>query len=317
MKPADLSAKEEKYYKESITKTTQLLAQDPLDDSSRLNRSIAFFLMGQFDESLADITKLLNSPSADPKVHLIKGAIEMASNKHSQAVISFSNYISHYPKDAEGYNSRGSAYYVLKDYPAALSDLSKAIDLDPKHGLMTLLLDAKACEEYRHGNYDAAIADLSQAIEYDPEDFELFYSRGTAYYLSGNYEKAVEDFTDFLEHHNGHPKTTYAHLFRGSAHLVRGYNTSACRDFTHVIEKRPDLYMAFLGRGICQTELGEYAKSIDDFTAVIASGMQQADGYFYRGKTYFHTGQLEQAKTDLNTAYSMGKQEAKDLLNRL
>jgi tetratricopeptide (TPR) repeat protein len=92
-------------------------------------------------------------------------------------------------KSIDHYN-RGTIYLQKGKYNRAISELTKAIELNPK--------DAGAY--YKRGNaygykgkYAQAISDFTKVIQINPRLAEPYYDRILAYYYKGEYDKAWED----------------------------------------------------------------------------------------------------------------------------
>ena len=81
-------------------------------------------------------------------------------------------------------------------YKAAITDLNKAIELDPED--ISLYTERGRLYTLK-GEYDAAITDLNKAIELDPEDAEAYKVRGIVYTFKGEYEAAMKDINKAIE----------------------------------------------------------------------------------------------------------------------
>ena len=128
-------------------------------------------------------------------------------------------------KDAKAYFNRGLAYDDKGQYDQAISDYSKAIEINPR------LADAY----YNRGNsyddkgqYDQAISDYSKAIEINSEIAEAYINRGNAYSKKSQYDKAISDYSKAIEIN---PKYADAYINRGIAHNSLGNYNSACDDW--------------------------------------------------------------------------------------
>jgi tetratricopeptide (TPR) repeat protein len=86
---------------------------------------------------------------------------------------------------------RGSVYKAKKNYPMALADFTKAIELKP---------DDPAAHYFRGLIYQAtsdnqsAIADLTIAVNNRPDAPDPHFARGVSYMETQEYKKALEDF---------------------------------------------------------------------------------------------------------------------------
>lgn len=85
------------------------------------------------------------------------------------------------PNDAQHYSNRGNYYVTMDDYPAALSDFEKAVQLDPSNtdarGQLKQLAVAvyynRGIKQYNLKNYKDALADFEKAVQIDPTDSDF------------------------------------------------------------------------------------------------------------------------------------------------
>ena len=88
--------------------------------------------------------------------------------------------------------SRAQAYRETGRYDEALTDLTRAIDLDPANPWAI----GERGETYRlMRRYDEALTDFTRAIDLAPAYAWAIASRGQAYLETGRYEEALADFT--------------------------------------------------------------------------------------------------------------------------
>jgi tetratricopeptide (TPR) repeat protein len=92
--------------------------------------------------------------------------------------------------EAHAYNHRAIEYLKRGQYDNAISDLNKALEINPRYDEAY----------YNRGNayfsknqHDRAIADYSNALDINPRYAKAYYDRGVAYYFKGEYEKSWAD----------------------------------------------------------------------------------------------------------------------------
>jgi tetratricopeptide (TPR) repeat protein len=100
------------------------------------------------------------------------------------------------PKDVEGWNNRGVAHNELHQYHKALTDFSKAIDLDPKHALAWC---NRGWARNQLHQFDKAIADYSEAIDLNPQNALAWTYWGMAYVELHQYHKAIADLNEAMK----------------------------------------------------------------------------------------------------------------------
>jgi len=129
-----------------------------------------------------------------------------------------------YPELASAYAGRGFAYGQLDEYPKALNDFTKALELDPKY---TKAYAFRGAVYGELGEYKKAINDYNEAIELDPKFATVYYTRGAAYLNLGKYQKAIDDFTKSIDQN---PEDANAYLSRGVAYVLLDLTFTACGD---------------------------------------------------------------------------------------
>ncbi|WP_051408851.1 tetratricopeptide repeat protein [Syntrophorhabdus aromaticivorans] len=90
------------------------------------------------------------------------------------------------------YMNRGTAYLVLGDYRAAIEDLGRAIEIDPKFAPAYL---NRSTAYGVMGDHARAVADLNKALEINPQYALAYRNRGITYEIMGDYARAMADFT--------------------------------------------------------------------------------------------------------------------------
>ena len=93
-------------------------------------------------------------------------------------------------KDAEAYNNRGVAWQRKGDYDRAITDYTKAIELNPRFAEAYY---NRGNAYYSKGQYDQAISDCNKALELNPKLPAAYNNRGIACYYKGEYDKAWDD----------------------------------------------------------------------------------------------------------------------------
>jgi tetratricopeptide (TPR) repeat protein len=81
-------------------------------------------------------------------------------------------------------------YGRKSQYDKAISDYSKAIEINPKSALT---YNNRGNVYAAKGQYDKAISDYNKAIEINPSDAGAYNNRAIAYSDKGQYDKAWDD----------------------------------------------------------------------------------------------------------------------------
>lgn len=94
--------------------------------------------------------------------------------------------------DAEAYYNHGATYYKKGQYDQAISDYSKALEINPRH---SRAYRKRGDSHFNKGEYDLAISDFNKAIEINSRYAEAYNSRGNAYSNLRQYDQAISDYT--------------------------------------------------------------------------------------------------------------------------
>ena len=94
------------------------------------------------------------------------------------------------PTDAAGFVDRGNRYSRNGVYERAISDYTKAIELDQDYPEAYY---NRGCSFYEVGRYEESIADLTRAIELDPSADSYYGQRSVVYLFNDQPELAEAD----------------------------------------------------------------------------------------------------------------------------
>jgi tetratricopeptide (TPR) repeat protein len=123
--------------------------------------------------------------------------------------------------DAEAYNNRGCAYCQIGEYDQAISDFTKAIEINPR---LAQAYNNRGAAFLYETHYDQAILDFSRAIEINPRLVHAYNNRGWAYIKKWQYDRAISDFDKTIEID---PKFAEAYFYRSIVYfLVEEYGKS-------------------------------------------------------------------------------------------
>ena len=96
--------------------------------------------------------------------YFAQGDFDYERGECDLAISDYSRAIELDPNFAEAYNNRAYTYMVQHNYAAALPDLDKAIELRPGY-VNALMNRGDIYNYYYHINYDRAIADYDRALK--------------------------------------------------------------------------------------------------------------------------------------------------------
>ena len=162
---------------------------------------------------------------------------------------------------ARTYVSRGTARYWKKNDPdKAITDYTKAIQLDPKSAEAHR---DRGISHLSNGDVDDAIADYTKAIQLDPEFTAAYKDRAAAYLGNSDFDKAITDYTKAIQLD---PDDTNIYNYRGLVHFRNGEVDKATEDFSRAIQLKPDNAGAYYNRGVVRLSLQSWEEAKADLT---------------------------------------------------
>jgi len=208
------------------------------------------------------------------------------------------------PTDATAYLYRGAAHFNKGLYDEAISDFTKAIEINPEYA------DGYTNRGAAYAKirlYELAISDFTRALEINPEDSDGYVNRGIAYAEIRLYDLAISDITKAIEIN---PRNARAHFGRGEIYCnFKANYDAAILDFTKVIEINPRHALAYRNRGKAYIAKGEYDRAIQDCNKAIELNPDYAAAYRTRGAAYKAKVEDDKAKSDLNKFKEISKKE--------
>jgi tetratricopeptide (TPR) repeat protein len=160
------------------------------------------------------------------------------------------------------FDDRGFAFSKVGRYGDAITDFTKAIELDPKD---ITAYNGRSFAYSRTGQHDKAIADAARAIELGPENALAYQSRAGAYEGKKEYEKAIEDWGKAIEL----APAEYNILSRARLYRNSGQNYKAIGDYTRLIKLNPNKPAGYWFRAPAFYEMGLFTDAVKDYRILL------------------------------------------------
>lgn len=133
---------------------------------------------------------------------------------------------------AIAHHNRAAAYLSKGDGNSAITDYTKAIEIDSKYASA---YTNRSAAYFKQGDYERAIADAKKAIEIEPSAIR-YNNRGAAYREKGAYGEAIADFTKAI----AMEPTANRYVTRAVAYEKKGDRDNAIADFRRAQAKDPN-----------------------------------------------------------------------------
>jgi tetratricopeptide (TPR) repeat protein len=197
------------------------------------------------------------------------------------------------------HSKRGNAYKDSGQFAKAISEHTKAAQLNPKYA------DAYNNRGNAYGGlkeFSQAISDFSKAIELNPKSDIAYYNRGRTFGTLQQYTQALSDSNEAIKLN---PNLSDAYFLRGVTYVNLRQDMLAISDFNKAIELNPKYTEAYYNRGVIYGKLGQHTQAISDYTKAIELNPKYAKAYYNRGVIYGALGKSEEAKKDLLKAVEL------------
>ena len=212
---------------------------------------------------------------------------------------------------------KGRKEYYSKFYYAAIADFDEVIKDEPNNWTAYhFKADAEASLEL----YDSAIKNYSRGIKINKTDTLAFRGRAEVYRMKSDYKRAIEDYNVIIEWRPYDPIMLYG---RGDCLYQLSRYQYAIEDLTSAIKfwkTVPQIKEAYLMRGHCYYSMGEFIKSVSDFTRYYDLGGKNLKFYYRKGLAYLQLIALpdkhhyaDSAITNLNRFIVSFPEESKDI----
>lgn len=305
---------------------------DGVDSSQALaQRGKAHLELRNFEQAIADLKASLQgevdaaSADVDSRDNLVQAYSDLAValrdlGEYEDAAANYTSaleYVSDNDDEATTLAERGFIYSEMDEYDLALSDLDRAISLDPE------LAIAYAYRSYVYSDQeklDQAIADAERAVDLG-DDLSagtrsallhaLAYSRAEM----GDYEAAIVDATASIDEIGADdPDSARTLALRGRIYRNLGEYELSLADLDHAIEVGVGDVAALDGfyyqRSVTNYEIGAYTAAIADQQASMGLEEPTAYDHEYLGDIYFAAEQYDDAIASYQTAIQIAPDDA-------
>lgn len=196
------------------------------------------------------------------------------NERYDLALKDYDNFFSSGNQQAADYNERGVVKYFLKDYPGAIIDFSKAIEMD---AVRPNFYVNRANSKGELNDYIGAISDYTKAVDLQSYNYEAYYLRGYAKFHLKQFHQALIDFNKAIEL-GGDDKSAYR--FRGELKLELHDYKGCIEDCDKVILNHPTASPnSFFLRGRANYLLGYKTKACEDWSKAGEQGNKEAYDY--------------------------------------
>lgn len=224
------------------------------------------------------------------------------NGEFQKAVETFTDAIKIFPRNAEGYFGRGTAYNELHENQKALADYNRSIEIAPNPETY----NNRGKTNFELQNFSAALADFNKAIQVDKNDTTAYINRGKIYFALRQFENGLADFNRAVELE---PQNFLPYVQRAAAFYALGDLDSALEDLNAAINLNPQNFEAYSYRGEVFSNLRNFSAALQDFNKAIELNPNEGETFYLRGKVYQALGDTKNSRADFATAEKLGYTE--------
>ncbi len=277
---------------------------------SLLNEKATLLSLNKQYPAAISIYDRLIKTQPEAYVYVNRGITKLASGDSRGAISDYSKAIELNPNYDSAYSFRGNARSRLGDNLGAISDHDLAIKIDANNSRNYY---NRGVAKYKTGNKSGAIGDFDRSIAIDPEYAAAYYNRGTSKADLKNFKGAIADYDLAIKFN---PTLEQAYTNRGMARSAVGLKQEAIKDYNKSIELNSNNSIAYYNRGNIKSALGNKQGALEDYDRAIALDPKDTDFYYDRGKTKYQLGNKQGAISDFDAALKINPKLAMVYQNR-
>lgn len=212
-------------------------------------------------------------------------------------------------QSAESYLNSAVRHLQNRELAEALSDLNKAVELNPQYA-MAFLLRGNLRESNKE--IEGALSDYNRAIEIAPDahGMEVGYNnRSIIRLMKGDITGALADINHAIKLN---PRHAAFYNQRAIVRLQQGESNDYVADYEKALELNPKLPSAYYGRGGYRFRQGDLEGAAADYDKAIEFMPGYADAYVCRGVARGLNGDLEGALGDIKRGAALNANAVSD-----
>jgi tetratricopeptide (TPR) repeat protein len=199
--------------------------------------------------------------------------------------------------------------FTSGSYDRAGELCSEAVGLAPENAMIWY---RQGWLRFRFEDYAGALSDYSRAIELEPQFVQAYLDKGATLTRLGRLEEAATNFKHITELDDRLP---YGFYNLGTSLRALHREAEAIQYLTKAIELDNTDADFFLERGWCNEATGTLTEALADFTHAVQLAQGSAVPYLNRGNILYDLGRYETARRDYSRAASLDPESALAFVN--
>lgn len=267
LKPGDVmgymglgrNAKTQEKWNDAIKQFDYVTKLDNTFSSAYSFRAESYIGLCKYNEAVDDIITALNIDGDQKAYYLMQNIVNDAypllkTKLEIQCTKNPNNQVWPYYL-AVVYERRGLMKKAIDNY-------KKAVDIDPK----AIVYERIASCYENIGEYDLAISNLDKALQLEPNNLRAKATKADVLYESGHVDEAIKELDNIL---SDYPEWTYGYHRRGWFKENEGNVDGAINDYTTAVTLDPEDAYSFFCRGKMYEKKGDVSLAKEDYLKAI------------------------------------------------
>ncbi|XP_015803062.1 tetratricopeptide repeat protein 13 isoform X3 [Nothobranchius furzeri] len=254
-------------YDEAIKHFSLLLQSDPELVSAIYGRGIAYGKKSlqdikNADLALYELNRVIALEPNWPEVYEQRAEILSPLGRISEALSDLTKAIQLQPS-ARLYRHRGTLLFISEDYVAAMEDFQRSLELKKNQPIAMLY---KGLTFFHRGMLKEAIETFKEALKLKSDFIDAYKSLGQAYRELGDFESAMESFLKALMLNQNHIQSLQ---LRGMMLYHHGSLQEAIGNFKRCLQLEPYNEVCQYMKGLSHVAMGQFYEGIKAQTKVM------------------------------------------------
>ncbi|TNN49132.1 Tetratricopeptide repeat protein 13 [Liparis tanakae] len=254
-------------YDEAIKHFSLLLQGDPELVSAIYGRGIAYGKKSlqdikNADLALYELNRVITLEPNWPEVYEQRAEILSPLGRISEALSDLTKAIQLQPS-ARLYRHRGTLLFISEDYVAAMEDFQQSLELKKNQPIAMLY---KGLTFFHRGMLKEAIETFKEALKLKSDFIDAYKSLGQAYRELGDFESAMESFQKALMLNQNHIQSLQ---LRGMMLYHHGSLQEAIGNFKRCLQLEPYNEVCQYMKGLSHVAMGQFYEGIKAQTKVM------------------------------------------------
>lgn len=255
----------ERDFSSAIETYDRISMRYPADQEALFRKGTLLIEKGDYDAALSISEGLIKDQQAASAGYRLRGAALFRKKDFDGATVSLQKAVSIAP-DATAYYLLGLSHYYKDEPEQALSQLYRALDINPSYVQARTAISAILLKQKR---IDDAIAEARKVIEAGDGNALAHNILGSAYMARGQYDEGLEELNRAIEID---PRLVDVHIKKGLFELGRGEVREAESELQAALSADPDALSSRVILASFYTRKRDYPKALKTLEEGLGGG---------------------------------------------